>query len=95
MAYKFPERRKQPEKPLAEWRRVAIKPLSGKKADILLALANVSRAENDRLPLYELLGAMIEKEWQAAKGRGLVNEAMVKGEAAALEPIYVRAEEVA
>jgi hypothetical protein len=81
-----------------EWRRIAVKPLSGKKADILLALANVSRPENDKYPLYEMLGEMIDEQWQKAKVRGLVSDAMIGLEEAVNEsaqPMYVRAEEVA
>jgi hypothetical protein len=95
MTLEEPERKKVA-LPLSEWRRIAVKPLTGKKADILAALANVSRAENDKLPLYEFLGQLVDAEWNKAIARGLVSNAMVGlEEAVALsaEPVYVRAEE--
>jgi len=60
-----------------EWRRIAMKQIDGQRADILVALANVNRAANDKLPLYEFMGQLIEREWQNAKTRGLVSDAMI------------------
>jgi len=84
---------------MAEWRRVALKMAHGKKLDILVALANVNRAENDKLPLYELAGGLIDAAWQQAKARGLVSDAMVALDDAVAQGgkpvVYARAEEVA
>ena len=74
-----------------EWRRIAVKQTDGQRVDILVALANVSRAVNDKLPLYEFMGALIEREWKAAQARGLVSDAMLGLEdavASFAEPVY-------
>ena len=60
-----------------DWRRIAVKQLDGQRVDILLALANVGRTANDKLSLYAYLGELIKREWQAAKERGMVSDAML------------------
>jgi hypothetical protein len=83
-----------------EWRRIAVKQTDGQRADILLAIANVSRAVNDKLPLYEFMGDLIDREWRAAKVSGLVSDAMLGLEdavesfaVAASEPVYADLDE--
>jgi hypothetical protein len=61
-----------------EWRRIAVKQADGQRADILVALANVNRVVNDKLPLYEFMGGLIAREWEHAKANGLVSDAMLR-----------------
>lgn len=60
------------------WRRIAVKPLTGNKIDILVALINVSRAENDKVSLYQFVDFLVDAKWAEAKGRGLVFDNMLQ-----------------
>jgi len=81
-----------------DWRRVAVKPNTGKKLDILLTLVNMNRAVNDRMSLYDLAAEIVDAEWQKAKARGLLSAEMLKlddAEHESKQPVYVAAEPVA
>jgi hypothetical protein len=60
------------------WRRIAVRPITGNKADILVALANVSRAPNDKFTLNAFMNFIVDAKWQEAKARGLVSDEMLQ-----------------
>lgn len=80
------------------WRRVAVKPNTGKKLDILLSLANMHRAANDKMPLYDLAAQIVETAWQKAKASGALSAEMLKldeAERMSGQPVYEQAEQAA
>jgi hypothetical protein len=60
-----------------EWQRIAIRPNDYQKLKVLTALANLSRAANDKLPLADFVGEVVESAWKRAKSSGLVSDAML------------------
>jgi hypothetical protein len=74
-----------------EYQRVAMRPNDYQKLKLLAALANLSRATNDKLPLADFLGGMLDVEWRKARERGLVSDEMVRLDDAVesfREPVY-------
>jgi hypothetical protein len=57
------------------WRRIAVRPITGNKADILVAL---TRPDDDKLKLNELLDQAVDAVWEKAKARGLVSDDMLQ-----------------
>lgn len=76
------------------WRRIAVKPKTGKMLDVLLVMANAYRPANAQLTLYELVGQIVRVEWAKMRERGVVTDAMLGewAETASDEPVYTPAE---